>query len=224
MTISITKDLEAIQLLRKEYRARAHEIQTYKDDYLSPAGLEEARAKKLQALREDGKQALNRIQLSVDTDRNWLKSKAEQAMPKPSGSTADAWARVQMLLDAGRSLNQILENASDVLTLQAIREWGPTYLESKRTITFDDGLAGSKPVDTAPLMNSIGKRWAELSGKETELSDYFNSLGGFAKYDVLARDTSNIFEGRGGNPLEVSIEAELAGRAASVDLSDNEAS
>ncbi|GAB3621796.1 hypothetical protein GCM10027417_30580 [Glutamicibacter endophyticus] len=222
MGITIDRDLKAIQDLRKEYHVRATDIRGYKDPLLSEEGLAAERSKRLKELRAEGKSLLERIQHSVNIDRDYLKSQAEKAMPEPEGSTADTWVRVQMLLNAGRDLGVIIRQTTDIRTLQAIREWGPTYLESKRAVTFADGLNGTPPADPTPLLNSVGRRWAELTGKEAELADYFNSLGGFAKFDVLAKDTVEIFEGRGHNPMEVQIEAQLAYQHASSDLSEAE--
>ncbi|WP_102161236.1 hypothetical protein [Zhihengliuella halotolerans] len=212
--------LDALRLLRTKYQEEFRKIQSYTDPHLSNEGILAERKKRTDALRAEAKQALDTVRARAADDRDALTRRMEKAMPKPEGSTADAWARVRMLLDAGRDLNKVIKTA-DVPTLQAIREWAPTWLETQRSAeTLHDALGGGRqPIDTTGLDNTIAIRWAELSGNDTAIREHLESRGDAAKFDYLAEASDQTFTtGHHGSELDVVMGAEMAAAGAKVTL------
>ncbi|GAB3754831.1 hypothetical protein GCM10027591_03780 [Zhihengliuella somnathii] len=207
--------LDALRTLRTMYKEEFNKIQSYTDPHLSTEGIIAERKTRTNKLRAEAKQSLAMIRARAKEDEDALANRMEKAMPKPEGSTADAWTRVKMLLDSGRTLSQVIKNA-DVPTLQAIREWAPTWLETQRTPeTLGEALTGGRaPEDLAPLNNSIAIRWAELNGNDTAIREHLESRGDAAKFNFLAEASAQNFEtGHHVNELDLQIEA---GRLASL--------
>lgn len=132
-------------------------------------------------------------------------------VPAPQGSTRDAWERVRMLLDAGRSLPEVIATA-DADTLLAIREWAPTYLETLAPAP----LPGTprQPVDVAPLERSVRERWAQLKG-DKDLTAALAEEPALAGLQVRLKHAEAV---AGGNDhaagLAGAVEAQLAEQTA----------
>ena len=120
---SIQSDLTAA---RRTYQAAAHDARALQDPDLTPEAMTRTRQDREAAARTAYAQALRPIREDYDRAAH-LNAKALAKFPTPIASTADVWRRVEMRLDAGATLHQIVATA-DVLTLQAVREWAPTYL------------------------------------------------------------------------------------------------
>ncbi|MGW3947023.1 hypothetical protein ACWEBH_12945 [Micrococcus endophyticus] len=136
-------------------------------------------------------------------------------VPAATASTRDAWERVTMLLDSGRTLAEVVATA-DRETLLAVNEWGPTYLEAQAPAPRLG--EAREPVDLAPLERSVRARWAELTGDRI-LKKALADAPALATAEVQLRNAEAVAAGNdhaGG--LIGAVEAELAGKAAEADL------
>ena len=122
-TQTITANLTAV---RHAYYAAVQTARTYQDPDLTPEALTRQRQDREAAAPAAYAQALRPIRDDYERAAR-LNAMALAKVPGPTGSTADVWRRVEMRLGAGASLDQIVATA-DVPTLQAVREWAPTYL------------------------------------------------------------------------------------------------
>ena len=120
---TITANLTAA---RRAYYAAVQTARTHQDPDLTPEALTRQRQDREAAARTAYAQALRPIRDDYERQAR-LNAKALAKVPAPTGSTADVWRRVEMRLGAGATLDQIVATA-DVPTLQAVREWAPTYL------------------------------------------------------------------------------------------------
>lgn len=136
---------------RRTYAAAAQDARGLTDPDLTHDALAMRRHKALQEARE----AYGRTVRAIRTEHHHAAARNRKALdvfPTAAGSTRDAWDRVAMRLDAGASLGQIVTTA-DVPTLQAIREWGPSYL------TAHSADPSAEP-DTAALERATLRRYA----------------------------------------------------------------
>ena len=120
---TITANLTAA---RRAYYAAVQTARTHQDPDLTPEALTRQRQDREAAARAAYAQALRPVVVVTDRAAR-LNAMALAKVPGPTGSTADVWRRVEMRLGAGATLDQIVATA-DVPTLQAVREWAPTYL------------------------------------------------------------------------------------------------
>lgn len=125
-----------------------------------------------------------------------------------------------MLLDAGRSLHQIVENA-DPAVLHAIKEWGPTYLEAESYKGRTDGWA-PVAVDPAPLLRSVSQRWSQVLGdgaaERIRLGAAAEAME--AQFNVTAGHFGSKLDGvsTGRDDMTAAIDARLAGQRAASTL------
>ncbi|MEY8814419.1 hypothetical protein AB9H24_04350 [Micrococcus luteus] len=111
---------------RLPYRQEdAHDAHAHQDPDFTQDALDRHRQGREAAARTAYAQALRPIREDYDRAAH-LNAKALAKFSTPTGSTADVWRRVEMRLGAGAAFDQIVATA-DVLTLQALREWAPTY-------------------------------------------------------------------------------------------------
>lgn len=122
-TQTITANLTAA---RHAYYADVQTARTYQDSDLTPEALTRQRQDREAAARTAYAQALRPIREDYEREAR-LNANALAKVPAATGSTADVWRRVEMRLGAGATLDQIVATA-EVPTLQAVREWAPTYL------------------------------------------------------------------------------------------------
>lgn len=101
----------------------------YRNDDLSSAGLHKARGEMLTAAQNTAIEALAKARTSL-TSALATATKSAASTLRADGSTRDEWERVRILLDAGKSLADIVDEATTRDRIIAIREWAPTWLEA----------------------------------------------------------------------------------------------
>jgi hypothetical protein len=128
------------------------------------------RRQQIESVNTKYKAALEALRNDFAEDSRRASTAGTGAIPAPPADTSQAWAKAKMLLDAGKSLHEVVRGA-DPAMLHAIGEWGPTYLQAEASKTREPGLAGLRdsPVDPKQLQRSLTNRWAEVvDGSDAE--------------------------------------------------------
>lgn len=116
---------------------RAHQVaiqkaRSFSDPDLSQEAIHTKRAALVQAEEDRYAEARNTIQSDAERSHTIRSQAAGEARPKITdhAQVAARWAQMKSLLDAGRTVRQVLAKA-DVAGVQAIQDYGPSYLEAK---------------------------------------------------------------------------------------------
>ena len=223
----LTKHIAQLSKIAHDHENAKREISRFTSDDLTAQGIFNERARRTETLNAKTAQAVAQARAAAENELSVIKSRAESStLPKPNGSTSDEWARIQMLLEAGKSMHQVISGAT-VEQLQAIREWGPTYQEAQIFKTMGGpnalgeelsrragGPASHSYYDPTPLMNSISSRWAELSPKDALfVREQLESSGEMAQFEYMASALEvNASGGNVGSPMALAIAAQDAGQ------------
>lgn len=218
----LTKHIAQLSKIAHNHENTKREISRFTSDELTAQGIANERARRMEKLNADTAQAVAQTRAAAENELSVIKSRAEgSALPEPNGSTADEWARIQMLLEAGKSMHQVISGAT-VEQLQAIREWGPTYQEAQTFKTMGgpnalgeelSRLAGGQATgsyyDPAPLLNSVASRWAELSPKDALfIREQLESSGEMAQFEYTASSLEALSAGGNvGSTMTIAIAA-----------------
>lgn len=149
---------EQLQMLQQQYNVAVAEARQAQNNDLTPEGLENYRNQLVAQVRVTYLPKLAALDAQIRDEVDLLERVAAEAIPAPQGSTSDAWKRVEMLLGAGKTLPEIILDA-DQSQLQAIQEWGPTWLAA--TTHKARGTNFSANAESA-LANNIMDRWAQI--------------------------------------------------------------
>ncbi|MHA7153964.1 hypothetical protein ACX80A_02545 [Arthrobacter sp. TMN-50] len=215
--------LTKLTQLQQNHQSALREAQAFTDDSLSAKGLQDRRTELSDRANQQYKAHLDTLRGDFETDARRAQESGSEAIPAPPADTSTAWAKVKMLLDAGKSLQEIVRSA-DTPQLHAIAEWGPTYLQAQAATTRETGLAGLRdtPVDPKHLQRSITKRWTEVLD-----SDAAGKVQAGLAAEVDAAQftrTAQHLEAKisGSNPgvsdMHAAIDAQYVGEAAARDL------
>lgn len=191
---------------RRTHQAALHDARAYTDPDLTPEALNQRRQDREAAARTAYAQALRPIRDDLDRAAH-LNAKALAKFPAPTGSTRDAWERVTMLMDAGRTLDQIVATA-DVLTLQAVREWAPTYLAA------NGGDPAAAPALGDRLDRATLARYAAITA-DADMAAALAEAPALAGLAVTLADAEAEAQGTpGAGGLEAAVAAAMAERQA----------
>lgn len=206
--------------LKRSFNVTIAEARNYTNPDLSAEGLAKRRADLAAAATADHKAQLEQLTRDLQREAADTKNAAQAQLPPAPADTSQAWGKVKMLLDAGRSLHQIVENAEPAV-LHAITEWGPTYLEAESYKGRTDGWA-PVAVDPAPLHRSISQRWGQvLGGTAAERIKHGAEAEAMeAQFNVTAEHFGSKLDGvpTGRDDMTAAIEARLAGKNAASTL------
>lgn len=220
----LLKKIQKLGTLATEHDNQAKEIRSFTSDELTAQGIANERARRTEQLNNSTRDKLAGVREEFASEVASIDSRYERStIPAADRSTADEWARVQMLLDAGKSFGQII-NGANIAQLQAIREWGPTYQEAqfiKRGGTANPlgnelaKRAGAEPVagyNPQALYNSVDRRWAELSPKDALfIRERLESFAEKAQFDYSASALEAMTHGGNtGGAMAIAMSAEYA--------------
>lgn len=199
---TITADLSAA---RRAYATAAHEARAHQDPDLTREALDRQRQDRQDAARTAYAQALRPIREDYDHAAH-LNAKALAKFPAPTGSTADAWRRVEARLKAGATLEQIVATA-DVPTLQAVRVEAPTWL------AVNGGDPAAAPVLPPRLDRDILARYAALTD-DADMTAALAEAPALAGLAVALEDAEAEAQGvPGAGGLDGAVAAALAAQA-----------
>lgn len=146
-------------------------------------------------------------------------AKVLAAVPAPADTRAE-WERVTMLLDAGAGINTVVRNA-DAARLQAIKQYGPTYLEAEMLKSRPGGLAGvDQGADLHAFNTNLRNRWAEVLPDGSYVTAGAVAAGVAAEFTRSAQTFSNDLNGvrNGLDPVGESYAALAAGQLAAANF------
>lgn len=146
--------LNRVRSTTRAYDEALREAKTFTSEDLTPQAAQRARLERAEAARQTLGAAVAEIRPAAAASAARIRANLGRRPAAPA-STAEAWARVKMRLDAGHALGQIIREA-DASTLHAIGAWAPTWLKVNAT----DGAT----VDLAPLERALSLRWADVTG------------------------------------------------------------
>lgn len=156
--MSLKELAEQLKQLKHQYVIAAAEARQTEDSDLTAEGLQKLRASRVDRVRAQFLPQLGMLESQINRAADALSEDAARVIPASQGSTRDAWERVQMLLEAGKGLSDIITD-SDAAQLQAIQEWGPTWLSANRHKAKGVNIGAGYG---RAFENSIRDRWAEL--------------------------------------------------------------
>ncbi len=220
----LIQKIQKLGTLATEHDNQVKEIRSFTSDELTAQGIANERARRIEQLNNSTRDKLAGVREEFASEVASIDSRYERSIiPAADRSTADEWARVQMLLDAGKSFGQII-NGANLAQLQAIREWGPTYQESqfikKAGIpnSIGDAMAtaaggtSTGGYDPQSLYNSVDRRWAELSPKDAlfirERLESFSEKAQF-EYSASALEAMT-YGGNAGGAMAIAMSAKYA--------------
>lgn len=151
-----------VDLMRELDAARS-----YTDPDLSPEGLGKRRQEMADAARQKAAKALEALQVdqrqAADRIRRWAGDKRPGIGDDPVQVTkvSMAWDRARAMLDAGRSIPEVLANATDPALVLAVREFAGDWLAAQPR------QADTGRPDTTGLTRTADARLAELHGGDT---------------------------------------------------------
>lgn len=196
----------------------AHDAHAHQDPDLTQDALDRHRQDREAAARTAYAQAVCPIREDYDRATH-LNAKALAEFPTPTGSTADVWRSVEIRLDAGATLDQIVATA-DVPTLQSIREWAPTWL------AVNGGDPAAAPTLGDRLDRATLSRYAAIT-EDADMAvalDEAPALAGLAVTLAAAEAEAQGVSGAGAGALEAAVATAMAEREAArgdVDSSSN---
>lgn len=200
---TLTADLNTA---RRAYTTAAQDARAHQDPDLTPEALNRQRQDREAAARTAYAQALRPVREDYDRAAH-LNAKALAKVPAPTGSTRDAWERVTMRLNAGATLDAVISTA-DVLTLQAVREWAPTYLAA------NGGDPAAAPVLGERLERATLARYAALTD-DADMAAALAEAPALAGLAVTLEDAEAEAQGvPGAGGLDGAVAAALAAQAA----------
>ncbi len=148
-------------------------------------------------------------------------SKIIGAIPAPAvADSKQEWERVTMLLEAGAGLNTIVRGA-DLARLQAIQQWGPTYLEAEAIKTRPGGLAGyDQGADLTEFNTSMRNRFAEILPNGSYLTAGAEAAGVAAEFGRSAQTFTDRLNGQHSSydPVGEALAAQEAGQIAAANF------
>lgn len=184
----------------------AHDAHAHQDPDLAQDALDRHRQDREAVVRTPYAQALRPIREDYDRAAH-LNAKALAKFPTPTGSTADVWRRVEMRLDAGATLDQIVATA-DVPTLQAGREWVPTWL------AVNGGDPAAAPTLGDRLDRATLARYADIT-EDADMAAALAKAPALAGLAVTLADAEAEADGApGAGGLAGAVAAALAEREA----------
>ena len=184
----------------------AHDAHAHQDPDLAQDALDRHRQDREAVVRTPYAQALRPIREDYDRAAR-LNAKALAKFPTPTGSTADVWRRVEMRLGAGATLDQIVATA-DAPTLQAVREWAPTYL------AVNGGDPAAAPALGDRLERATLARYAAIT-EDTDMAAALAEAPALAGLTVTLDDAEAEAQGiPGAGGLNGAVAAALAVQAA----------
>ncbi|MBS45409.1 MAG: hypothetical protein CMH83_20005 [Nocardioides sp.] len=143
---------------------------SYRDDYLSQAGLDAKRRELAGEARDRHQDSLEKLARAISYDVSIVRESVNSSRPA-IGSDAAAlmrsqmkWDQVRMRLQSGMPMTRVLATA-DTETALAIREWAPAWLEAQsyEVAPNGSGLADVPAVDVDGLLRSVDDRLAAQS-------------------------------------------------------------
>ncbi|WP_411146993.1 hypothetical protein [Streptomyces sp. x-80] len=143
--------------LRRRLDAALSKARTFRDPDLTDEANHRHRTEMERAARKQAAADLDRIQCETDAAATLVRTVANKATATPAGGAAEqllaetrqarAWDRARALLDAGRTLPEVIKDA-DLDTLHALRAEMPTYLATQHT--KPSGLDGADFTEPDP--------------------------------------------------------------------------
>lgn len=193
---------------------------SHADPHLSEAGVIAKRQSLAQTAREAGAGKLATLRGRYDAAALSLRGSLERALPTNPQSTADAWSKVKMLIDAGQPLSHIVGKASPE-QLHALTEWGPVYLDSITPVHLglDAGEPRVVPVET--LQRSIWERWAQILPAQpaAAVRGFLEAAPEIASFESYASFAEGHIGGVSSmSPMEAAITAKMAHQSAAQGL------
>lgn len=170
----------ALQELKQRISRVNRDLQTavanargFQDPDLSPQGLANRREQLMEQARSKAAAELKQLGGERQRHEARVRAWAEPKRPKVADDPVQlqklsmAWDRARAMLDAGRSIPQVLATATDPLVPLAIREWAPDYLRASTPAPSGmDGLR--EEPDYSGLVRSADDRLAELHGGDVK--------------------------------------------------------
>ncbi|MFK0297422.1 hypothetical protein ACIQU6_44145, partial [Streptomyces sp. NPDC090442] len=144
--------------VRRRLDAALSKARTFRDPDLTGEANHRRRAEMERAARKQAAADLDRIQRETDAAATMVRTVANKATTTPAAGAAEqllaetrqnrAWDRARALLDAGRTLPDVIKGA-DLDTLHALRTELPTYLATQHTKPSGlDGVDFTEPDPT----------------------------------------------------------------------------
>lgn len=218
--MTITEINAELRQLVRDFTTATSAAANYVDPALSGTGLMAKRERLVHAARTTGQNRLDTVKSRFDSEVSRLAGGAQRALPAGPASTADAWGKVKMLLDAKQPLQYVVEKATPE-QLHALTEWGPVYLDATTPVVVGIGAGQTRLVPIEALERSIWERWAEVlpetgAAAVTEFLGAAPEIGGFQSYVTFAENRiaglSTVSD------MEASIAAQMARQAAAQNL------
>ncbi|MFI9261154.1 hypothetical protein ACIGT4_26115 [Streptomyces sioyaensis] len=161
-----TRKTELVELRRRLSDALA-EARTFRDPDLTEEANARRRAELERTARQQATADLNRIEREANNAATLVRTVADKATAagRPRDATeqllaetrqARAWDRARALLDAGRTVPEVIAG-SDADTLHALRAELPTYLAAQRTKPQGLAGAGFTEIDPARILRTIDR-------------------------------------------------------------------
>ncbi|MFE6742328.1 coiled-coil domain-containing protein [Streptomyces tubercidicus] len=154
--LTLTRKTDLVELRRRLDDA-LNEARRFRDRDLTDEANTRRRAELERTAREQAAKELDRIEAQTNQAATLVRTVADKAAAhRPTGAAeqllvetrqARAWDRARALLDAGRTVPDVI-NGADADTLHALRAELPTYLAAQRTKPH--GLAGARFTEIAP--------------------------------------------------------------------------
>lgn len=165
--MTITEFPQQLQQIQQQYNREVTEARQAQNEDLTAEGLQNYRNQLVDQVRAQYLPKLAALDAQVRDEVEILTKAADRAIPETQGSTGDAWKRVEMLLDAGKALPDIIA-AADPSQLLAIHEWAPTWLAANQHKAKGANLGSSSE---AAFENSVRDRWAQILPKGEDIRE-----------------------------------------------------
>ena len=227
---------EQIIATSKAFDAELREALNYRDNDLTPEGLEKQRNFLADRVRAKYSNAIDehRSALYYDRDHEKFDSYRPRLDWNKSGDVAKAqakWAAVEKKLEAGLSIAQVIATA-DNTTLVAINEFYPDYHETQTIAARTQAGSDQYTVpDTSAVSRAVDDRAAEIGGTSAQnaLKTARNSAGLHAYANVALNRLKATAEGRHNTTtdLDSALQADyaeqtaMAGGASIIETHDN---
>lgn len=219
-------NLAALLNLKRQYSQdlQAVKAAALKDPGLNPQGVSERVADAAKSLGTKYAAELERLTASMNSETTFATTRATKlaaGVPKLDAVEARAeWERVTMLIDAGATLPQVMNNA-DQARLQAIQQWGPTYLEAQAIKNRPGGIEGhDQHADLETFQRQLRDRWTEVLPNGEYITAGIQAAGVAAEFNRSAQAFSNDLNGVRNvySPVAEAMDAVLAGQIAAANF------
>lgn len=219
-------NIDALLNLKRQYSQdlQAVKAAALKDPGLNPQGVLDRVADAAKNLGPKYATELARLTATVNAETTFATTRATKlaaGVPKLDAADARAeWERVTMLLDAGASLPQVMRGA-DPARLQAIQQWGPTYLDAQAIKGRPGGIIGhDQGADLETFERQLRDRWAEVLPNGEYITAGIEAAGIAAEFTRTAQTFSNELTGERNSyePLGEALAAQEAGQLAAANF------